>query len=77
MAEYYILLGGRLDPQRAAWFEGVELTSSGDDTLLRGPLPDQTALHGLLARMRDLNLPLIAVARADALVSLAARLDNR
>jgi hypothetical protein len=35
----------------------------GSETLLSGSLPDQAALHGLLERIRDLNLTLISVAR--------------
>jgi len=61
---YEIHLQGRLDPRWAAWFEGLTLTHEGDGTTrLRGPVVDQAALHGVLQRVRDLGLPLLAVAQ--------------
>ena len=62
VSRYEIRLRGRLDHRRAAWFDGMTLTH-GDDgtTVLRGPVEDQAALHGVLARLRDLGLPLISV----------------
>jgi hypothetical protein len=66
-SRYEIRIGGRLDPRWAAWFDGMALTPTGDGTtVLAGPVPDQAALHGVLARIRDLGLPLVAVTRLDA-----------
>jgi hypothetical protein len=63
MPEYYeIKIRGHLDPRWAEGFEGLRLTHlEGAETLLAGLLPDQAALHGLLERVRDLNLTLISV----------------
>ena len=63
MPEYYeIKIKGCLDQSWADWFAGLKLTHlEGDVTLLCGYLPDQAGLHGLLERIRDLNLKLISV----------------
>ncbi len=63
MPEYCeIKIKGQLDPCWSDSFAGLKLTSpEGDATLLAGLLPDQAALHGLLERIRDLNLTLISV----------------
>lgn len=60
---YEIRLGGRLDPRWAAWFDPMTLTADG--TTLTGPVTDQASLHGVLGRIRDLGLPLLAVNRID------------
>ena len=57
-----IRVRGRLEPRWAAWFAGMTLTAHDDGTTtLRGPLPDQAALHGVLAGLRDLGVPLLSV----------------
>jgi hypothetical protein len=59
---YEIRVAGRLDPTWSAWFADFALTPGpGDTTTLRGTITDQSELHGLLARIRDLGLPLISV----------------
>ena len=67
MPHYYeIKIRGHLDQRWSDWLAGLKLTHlEGDETLLSGQLPDQAALHGLLERIRDLNLTLISVSRGD------------
>jgi hypothetical protein len=63
---YEIRLKGHLDDRWADWFEGLTITRADTgETLLRGPVVDQAALHGLLRKVRDLGLPLIAVNLVD------------
>jgi hypothetical protein len=60
---YEIRLRGRLDPRWSTWLDGMDVTPGADgDTVLTGHVVDQSALHGLLARVRDIGLPLISVA---------------
>lgn len=63
MPEHYeIKIKGHLDARWSDWFGSLTITHlEGNETLLSGPLPDQAALHGLLERVRDLNLSLISV----------------
>ena len=63
---YEIRVKGHLGPRWAARFDGMTLTRDGDGTtLIHGPVVDQAALHGLLARVRDLGIPLVSVARVE------------
>lgn len=64
---YEIVVGRRLGTRSAAAFEGFELVSAdGEGTRLRGAVEDQAALHGILARIRDLGIPLVSVRRLPA-----------
>ena len=61
---YEIRLKGHLNARWADWFDGLSLTQESDGTtVLSGSVVDQAALHGLLGKVRDLGLPLIAVQR--------------
>jgi hypothetical protein len=60
---YAICVEEHLDVHWSAWFDGMSLRESGDGTILEGPVADQAALHGLLAKLRNLNLTLISVRR--------------
>lgn len=64
---YEIRVGSRLVEDWSAWFDGCQMTFEGDVTVLRGSVADQSALHGLLARIRDRSLPLIEVRRISPL----------
>jgi len=64
--EYEIRLQGRLDARWASWFDELILSTESDGTsVLRGPVADQAALHGLLQKVRDIGLPLISVIHLD------------
>lgn len=59
---YEIKLEGHMDTKWSEWFYGMCITHDHDGaTTLYGPLPDQTVLHSVLERIRDMNLPLISV----------------
>ena len=59
---YEIRLGGHLDARWAAWFDGLGLRRESDGTtIIHGPIADQAALHGLLAKVRDTGLPLVSL----------------
>jgi hypothetical protein len=61
---YEIRVEGVLDARWSTWFEGMHLRTNADQTTtIVGPVSDQAALHGLLGKVRDLGLPLIAVCR--------------
>jgi hypothetical protein len=58
---YEIRIRGRLGADWSDWFDGFSLLEEKDVTVLRGPVVDQAALFGILARIRDLNLGLISI----------------
>jgi hypothetical protein len=63
---YEIRVKGSLQKHWVSWFEGLEIHHETDDeTVLSGLVVDQAALHGILMKIRDLGLPLVAVKRVD------------
>jgi hypothetical protein len=64
-SRYEIRVRGILDERWTAWFEGLQVSSDGEETVISGPVADQAALHGLLDRVRDLGLFLISVRHLD------------
>ncbi len=65
---YEIRVQGHLHQRWSEWFDGLAITYDADEnTRLCGPLTDEAALHGVLIKVRDLALPLLAVKRVEAL----------
>ncbi|WP_427886216.1 hypothetical protein ACQHIV_26750 [Kribbella sp. GL6] len=62
---YELRVAGRIDPHWSGWFADFTVTAQPDGTTtLRGTIADQSELHGVLARIRDLGLTLISVVPA-------------
>ena len=59
-ARYEVRIVGVLDP---AWFEGLDVRTDGQHTIISGLLADQPALHGLLTKIRDLGVCLMSLQR--------------
>ena len=66
-AHYRIRVKGNLENKWAEWFDGFAITPQPTaETVLIGEVADQAALHGLLAKVRDLGLPLLEVKRLES-----------
>jgi hypothetical protein len=65
-ARYEVRVDGVLDGRWSPWFQGLRIDHQGGETVLSGTLPDQPALHGILDKVRDLGLSIIAVRRLPA-----------
>jgi hypothetical protein len=62
MQQVEIRVSGQIDERWSEWLEGLTITHTEEgETLLAGPVLDQSALYGLIARLRDLGLPLLSV----------------
>ena len=62
MQRVEIRVKGRIDQDWSDWFEGLAVTHTDEDeTVLSGTIVDQAALYGLVAKLRDLGLPLLSV----------------
>ncbi len=76
-AEYEILVAGQLGPQWVSWFAEMAVMGQADGTTcLRGRLPDQAALHGVLGQIRDLGLPLLEVRRQTCVTPDCGKLSH-
>jgi hypothetical protein len=69
-ARYEIRVGGHLDQRWSDWFEGMEVTEAFDQsgapiTILTGIIVDQSALHGILAKVRDIGIPIFSINRIE------------
>jgi len=63
---YRITIKGHLDSEWSDWFDGLTITPvDTGETILSGPVVDQSALHGVLIKIRDLGLPLLSLARIE------------
>ncbi len=63
---YEIRIKGHLDPTWSEWFAGLTIThNSKGETILAGPVLDQAALFGILDKVRDLGLTLVAVCQEE------------
>jgi len=59
---YEIRVKGHLGGRWSEWFDGLEITNlENGEALLSGEIMDQAELHGVLAKVRDLGLPLVAL----------------
>lgn len=56
-----IVVQGRLDKQWAAHFDGMEISNYGKNTLISGAIVDEAHMHGILSKIRDLNLTLVSL----------------
>ena len=64
---YRIRVQGHLDDDWSAWFDGLTITNlDGGEAVLEGSLIDQPALYGVLVKVCNLGLPLLALQRVDA-----------
>ena len=67
---YQIEIQGRLEERWSPWFDDMDITVKSDTsgptvTTISGMVADQSALHGLLNRIRDLGIPLLSVQLMD------------
>jgi len=67
---YRIRVRGNLENKWSEWFDGFSINpQTNEETVLIGVVADQAALHGLLAKVRDLGLPLLEVKRLEEIAS--------
>jgi hypothetical protein len=65
MQRVEIRVKGQIDEHWSDWFDDLTITHVDDETVLNGTVADEAALYGLLAKLRDLGLPLVSVQPAE------------
>lgn len=60
-----IIIKGQIPEVWSDWFEDLEIKSDGETSLLSGEVKDHSAVHGIIERIRDLNMDLISVKLSD------------
>ena len=63
--ETIIIIQDHLDEKWKDWFDCMEISYEGDNTIITGNLKDETHMHGILNQIRDLNLKIISINPAD------------
>ena len=77
MAVYEIRVKGHLDRHWSEWFDGLAIANlENGDAILSGEIVDQSALHGVLNKVRDLGLPLVAVRSSGPVGQDSARIST-
>jgi len=72
-----IVVKGRIDEHWSQWLEGLTIGhGEGEETVLAGELIDQSALYGVLTKLRDMGLPLLSVRYAGMDAGQAEELDH-
>ena len=65
-SQYEFRIRDRLERRWETWFDDLTVIHEDDHTTtLRGEIADQSALHGVLARLRDLGLTLVSVRKVE------------
>lgn len=69
-AFYRIRVKGKIESKWSEWFDDFSITTQANaETAMIGVVADQAALHGLLAKVRDLGLPILEVKRLEEITS--------
>jgi hypothetical protein len=73
---YEIRVAGLLAPRWSAWFDGMTIDPAADGTtVIRGPVVDQAALHGLLQKLRDVGIPLVSLTQIPSTAPVESSAD--
>ncbi|NIS82951.1 MAG: hypothetical protein GTO14_22750 [Anaerolineales bacterium] len=63
---FEIRLKGRIEHEQLDWFEGFSLEQDGDVSVMTGIIADQTALHGLITKIRQSGFPILSLKKIES-----------